>query len=381
MLDSTATLLGRLVNQRMMKTNPHSRFLLRGMRFFLGSAITVLATSALWADQIVLKNGDRVTGIIVKKEGDTLTVDSAHFGEITMPWEEVESITADTSLNVVLPGDQTVRATLQTQDGQIEVVSPDAPQDIAPDDIVALRNDAEQEAYERLLNPGVFDLWTVDGSLGLAGAQGNAETLTITTPINFARVSNTSTTTAYFNSIRSEATIDGVSEQTANAIRGGWSYNRNLTSKMFLNAFNDYEYDKFQSLDLRLVLGAGAGYHAWTGEKGFLDLVAGGAWNRESFSPDPDPSFTRKSAEAYWGNNFAYQLNSRTSLTQGFRMFNNLSNSGEYRMNFDLGATTALTDWLTWNVALSDRYLSNPVPGRKSNDILYSTGLGFSFGR
>ena len=50
-------------------------------------------------------------------------------------------------------------------------------------------------------------------------------------------------------------------------------------------------------------------------------------------------------------------------------------------MNFDLGATTALTDWLTWNVALSDRYLSNPVPGRKANDVLYSTGLGFSFGR
>jgi putative salt-induced outer membrane protein YdiY len=340
----------------------------------------MLAVGALWADQVVLKNGDRVTGSIVKKDGNTLTVNSAHFGEITMPWDEVASVTADTPLTVVLPGDQTVQATLQTRTGQIEVAVPGAPRTIAPADIVALRNDAEQAAYERMLNPGVFDLWTVDGSLGIAGAQGNAETLTITTPINFARASNTSTTTAYFNSIRSEATVDGVNSQTANAVRGGWGYNRNLSSKAFLNVFNDYEYDKFQSLDLRLVLGAGAGYHAWAGEKGFLDVVAGGAWNRESFSPDPDPSFTRNSAEAYWGNNFSYKLNSRTSLTQGFRMFNNLSNSGEYRMNFDLGATTALTEWLSWNVALSDRYLSNPVPGRKANDILYSTGLGFSFG-
>jgi hypothetical protein len=50
-------------------------------------------------------------------------------------------------------------------------------------------------------------------------------------------------------------------------------------------------------------------------------------------------------------------------------------------MNFDVGATMKLTNWLNWNVALSDRYLSNPVPGRKKNDFLYSTGFGFTFAR
>jgi putative salt-induced outer membrane protein len=365
----------------MTKRNLGSPFLLKCIRGALFTAIAVLAVATLRADQVVLKNGDRVTGSIVKKDGNALTIDSSHFGIITMPWDEVESVTADTPLNVVLSGDQTVRATLQTRAGQIEVAVPDAPRSIAAAELVALRNDAEQEAYERLLRPGLLDLWTVDGSLGFAGAKGNAETGTLTTPINFARVSNTSATTAYFNSIRSTATIDGVSSQTANAVRGGWGYSRDLTSRMFLNTFNDYEYDKFQSLDLRVVLGTGVGYHVWQSDKGWLDVVGGGAWNRETFSPDPDPSFTRNSAEAYWGNNLGFKLNSRTSLTQGFRMFNNLSNSGEYRMNFDLGATTALTDWLNWNVALSDRYLSNPAPGRKTNDVLYSTGLGFSFGR
>jgi hypothetical protein len=48
-------------------------------------------------------------------------------------------------------------------------------------------------------------------------------------------------------------------------------------------------------------------------------------------------------------------------------------------MNFDTGATTVLFRWLTWNIALSDRYLTNPAPGRKSNDFLYSTGFGFTF--
>ena len=46
----------------------------------------------MMADQVVMKNGDRVTGAIVKKDGATLTIASALFGTIIMPWEQVESI-------------------------------------------------------------------------------------------------------------------------------------------------------------------------------------------------------------------------------------------------------------------------------------------------
>ncbi len=347
-------------------------FLLSFLLLFLGAA---------WADQVVLKDGDRITGDIVKKDGQTVTMKSKNFGTVTFKWDDVATIRTDQPLNVALPHDRTVKGNLQTQDGRIQVVTPEGPQNVAPSEIEALRNDTEQRTYERLLHPGLLDLWTVTGSLNIAGTKGNAGTSTLTTPINFVRASNTSRTTAYFNSIRSTATVDGVSEQTAKAVRGGWGYDRNITSRLFVNAFNDYEYDAFQSLDLRVVLGAGLGYQVWKGESGRLAFVGGGAWNREKFDPADSDAFTRSSAEAYWGNDFNYKLSGRTDLVQSFRMFHNLSNSGEYRMNFDVGATTQLTKWLNWNVAVSDRYLSNPVPGRKSNDLLYTTGLGFTFAR
>jgi putative salt-induced outer membrane protein YdiY len=253
---------------------------------------------------------------------------------------------------------------------------------VSPSDIVALRSEAEQRAYERFLHPGLLDLWVVTGSLNLAGSKGNATTSTLITPFNFVRASNASRTTAYFNSIRSTATINGISAKTAQAVRGGWAYNRNITKKLFFSGFNDYEYDRFQALDLRVVLGGGLGYSLWTGENGRFAVLGGFAWNRESFSPAaPIAPFTRNSAEAYWGNDFNYKLNTRPTVVQSFRMFNNLSNTGEYRVNFDAGATTVLFKWLTWNIALSDRYLTNPAPGRKSNDFLYSTGFGFAFAR
>jgi hypothetical protein len=112
-----------------------------------------------------------------------------------------------------------------------------------------------------------------------------------------------------------------------------------------------------------------------------LALAAGGDWNRARFSPASSPYFIRKSAEAYWGDDFNYKLGPRTSLVEGFRMFNDLTNAGEYRVNFDLNVVTGLTKWLNWNVSLSDRNLSAPAPGRKNNDLLYTTGLGFTFAR
>lgn len=343
--------------------------------------LLLLSNATAWADQVAMKNGDRVTGEIIKKDGESLQIKSAHFGTITLPWAEVESVNAEKPLNVVLLDGETLKATLTTTDGKVAVQAPGATQTVPPAEVVALRDDAEQAKYERFLHPGLLDLWTITGGLNLAGAKGNAETLTMTTPIVFSRISNSSKTSAYFNSIRSSATIDGNNEQTAQAVRGGWGYDRDVNKKLFVNIFNDYEYDKFQSLDLRTVFGGGLGYNLWKGERGALSLVGGGAWNREKFDPAPDPTFVRNSAEAYWGNDLAYKMNSRTSLTQSFRMFNNLSETGEYRMNFDTGINTSLTKWLVWNISLSDRYLSDAVPGRKANDLLYSTGLGFTFAR
>ncbi|MGE0405992.1 MAG: DUF481 domain-containing protein [Candidatus Korobacteraceae bacterium] len=349
-------------------------------------SLTVVALAFLpsipgWCDQIELKDGDRVTGSIVKKDGKAVTVDSKNFGMVTVQWDAIASIQTDKPLTVVLKNKRTVVATLHSEEGRIRVAAVEEPQLVAAQDIVSLRNSAEQSLYEQYLDPGLLELWSITGSLNLAGTRGNADTSTLTTPVNFLRASNTSRTTAHFTSIRSTASVDGVSSSTARAIRGGWGFSRNLTRKVLLNSFNDYEYDQFQGLDLRVVLGGGMGYEFWSGEGGRFSLLAGNNWNREAFSPVDTPSFVRNSVEAYWGNEFNFKLNSRTTLVQSFRMFNNLSNTGEYRVNFDVGSTTHLTKWLTWNASVSERFLSNPVQGRRNNDLLYTTGLGFTFSR
>lgn len=312
----------------------------------------------------------------MKKDGKALTIKSDHFGVVTLPWDQVATVNADQTLNVVTADGKTVQSKLATKGDKVEVAS----QTVAPADIVAIRDSAEEAAYQRFLHPGFTDLWAFSGTIGWAGTSGNAKTNTFTTPVNAVRASKTSRTNVYFNSIRASATINNASAATAQAVRGGWGYSRNLTKRLSAQTFNDWEFDKFQNLDLRIVLGGGLGYAAWQNERGRLDLVGGMAWNREKFDPvRPRLPFTRNAAEAYYGNDFVYKVGTRTNLYQNFRMFTNVQNSSQYRTNFDVGATTQLTKWLTWNIAFSDRFLNIPAPGRKKNDLLYTTGFGFAF--
>jgi putative salt-induced outer membrane protein YdiY len=248
---------------------------------------------------------------------------------------------------------------------------------VAPAEITAIRDADEQHDYERMLAPRLLDLWAGNASLGLAGATGNARTSTFTVGVVAARATHTDKTTLSFGVIKSSALAGGKNQQTANAVRGGVAYDHNAGSRLFVNVFNDYEFDRFQNLDLRFVLGGGAGFHAMKKERTRLDLLGGIDFNRSSYST---PLIT-KSAEFYWGDEFSYKLSGATSLAQTFRMFNDLSHTGDYRMNGDIGVSTKVAKWLTWNLALSDRYLSHPAPGRKTNDFLYTTGLGISFAR
>ena len=344
--------------------------------------VFALASTVALADQVVMKNGDRVTGAIIKKDGATLTIKTVHFGTVTLPWDQVDSVKADTPLTVVLPNDKSVEGTISSSGDKIVVAEKATAESVAPKDIVALRNADEQKAYLRMLKPRWLDLWLISGNIGIAGTSGNATTKTFTTPVNLVRATRNDKTTMYFNFIKSSATFGGVSADTAQAVRGGLSYSRDLRPKIFATVFNDYEYDRFQNLDLRAVLGGGLGWHAWKAERGFLDVVGGGAYNHESFGQSGGAAaFTRNTAEVYWGDDAGFKLNKRIGFTQSYRMFNNLTNTGNYRVNFDIGVSASLAKYFTWNAALSDRYLSNPASGRKNNDFLYSTGFGFTFTR
>ena len=338
----------------------------------LCAALLLLATTSLFADQIILKNGDRITGTVVSKDGANLVIQSDLFGVVTTAWDKVESVQGTAPVYVTSKEGKTTECTVSVAKGVLEVGG----QKLPAADITAIRNAEEQKAFERLQAPGWGQLWAGTGTVGWAGSAGNAKTLTFTSGVKATRATSHDKTTVYFNSIKASALISGKSAGTAEAVRGGLGYDHNFSPRLFVSTFNDYEYDKFQNLDLRFVAGGGFGFHARNTKRMKLDVIGGGDFNHSAFA-----TFTRKSAEAYFGNDYEFKLNSATTMFQSARMFNDLTNTGQYRVNFDSGASVKISKWLNWNLSISDRYLNTPAPGRKSNDILYTTGFGLSFAR
>ncbi len=330
----------------------------------------------MFADQITLKNGDVVSGQIIKKDGDNLTIKNEFMGEVTMPWSAVTSVKSDNPLYVKLPSGKQVNGKLSTEGKEVEVTTPAATETAPIGQVATIRNAAEEEKYEKLQSPTWFDLWAGYFDLGFSVARGNSHTDTLTTAFNATRATNNDKTVLFLNQIYSTGTIGGFTGPTADAVHGGVSYDHNINKRWFWELLNTDEYDTFQDLNFRFVGGGGLGYHAINTDRTTLDLLFGGDYSHSSFTG----GITRNLGEVNAGDSFSHKITGVTSVTQSLLFFEAPS-TGEYRLLLNAGAATTIHKWLSWQVSVTDSYLSNPVFGRKSNDILLTTGLRATFAR
>lgn len=363
------------------------------IRSLLVGVCLSVCVSAARGDQVTLKNGDRLTGTIVKSDAKMLLIMADLAGEVHIRWDAVTSIVSSQTLHLALKDGQTLVGTVTTADDKFEVVTKDAGTVTTPKDaVMEVRDDAEQKAYddqmERLRHPHLTDFWSGVLDTGLSLTRGNSDSLTYSLSGKAARVTERDKISVYSTAIYTNSTVNGVNATTAHAIRGGVRGDLNVSDKLFVFGFTDFEYDQFQDLDLRNVLGGGLGYHALKTKSTTLDLFAGGSYDQDFFgavaataTTPATPAITRKTGEAVLGETFNTKLNNRTTLTEQFSFYPNVSDTGTYRFQFDTTAATKLKNWLSWQVTYSDRYLSDPLAGFKKNDLLLSTGVRLTFGK
>ena len=345
-------------------------------------AFPLFAFSALGADQIAMKNGDHLTGTIVKFDGTALTLKSDYAGDLAFKWEAVAGVTSAQPLNIGLKDGQVVVGTVTTKDDQIAVQTTDTGTVSAPiASITYIRSKDEEAAFEaneaRYKNPRFIDLWAGTVALGYAKATGNSKTTNLNINANAVRATTRDKTTVYFTTLYATSTVSNKAATTANAQRGGFNYEFNLTPKFFVFGGSDFEADQFQALDLRFTPGGGFGYHAIKNERSSFDVFGGGSLDKEYYSNNVNKSF----GEAQLGEEYLYKLSKVTTLHEKVTLYPNLSDTGELRVNFDASSDTKLRKWLAWQVSISDRYVSNPLPGFQKNDLIITTGVNLTFAK
>ena len=118
------------------------------------------------ADQIVLKNGDRLTGTIVKSDGKTIVLKSDMVGEVSIALDNVETVTADKPLYVTLNDGRTVSGLVTAKNSQFEIKSNSGTVAVERSAVAVVRSEAEQRAYESTLNPGLLEQWNGGADVG-----------------------------------------------------------------------------------------------------------------------------------------------------------------------------------------------------------------------
>lgn len=341
--------------------------------------LLLLLPGQAYADLITLKNGDRVTGKIVKTDGDKLVVNTDLLGNVSVDLAAISNITTDQPLYVTLADGRTVSGLLFASSDRAELRPANA-NAISMDRaaIRTIRSEAEYVAYQDSLDPGLLEGWSGGADVGFALTSGNSDTTNLAVGLAAERVTTNDKTTLYAASVYSRDSTDGESRTTANTVRGGVRYDRDISRKWFAYGFTDLEHNGLQDLTLRFVLGGGLGYHLIRNERTELDLLGGLAWNREYFQGDFND---RSSAEAQVGQTLSHRFSSRVSLKEQLFIFPNLTNGGEYRINFDASLVTDISRRIGWQVTVSDRYLSNPPFGLEKNDLLLTTGLKIKLGK
>jgi len=365
-----------------------------------GAFVLLLSVFAARADQVVLKNGDHLTGKIVAGDGKTLLLKSEFAGDVTIQWDAITDIESTDNINITLKDGTRLSGKVTTQDGKFVVAGAPAaatPSVAAKEAIVAVRNDAEQHDFdveaEKMAHPRFNYFWRGTVDTGLALTRGNSETANFTLAAKAIRETPRDKLTVYGDYIFANNGSVPPSVTTANALDAGLRGDLNIHPRLFVFAFTDFQTNQLQHLDLRSVFGGGFGYHLIKAPNTTFDIFGGISYDRDSFgayalaNPAPPPvlllipSSIQNSAEVVIGEEFDTKLSKRTTLAERFSFYPNLSHTGDYRFQLDSTISTQMKKWLSWQATFSDRYISYPPPGLKANDLLLSTGLRVIWGK
>jgi putative salt-induced outer membrane protein YdiY len=361
-------------------------------KYALFLLITLFSLPQLFAaDQVTLKNGDRLTGKVVKGDGKSIVLHTDAAGDVTIQFSAIQEIKTDQELHVSIKGGKTVIGPVTSTDGKLEVATKTSGTvETAPADVTLIRNDAEQAAYEKSLHPGLEHGWTGGANVGFSIARGNSETENVAIGINAVHASLSDKITLYVNSVDTKNDL-ATPTTVADLITAGLRYDHNIGSRAFVFGAGDFTSNALQFLDLRQVYSGGFGYHAIKSGRTTLDFLGGLNYTHETYSngnevtpPTVPPTFvsygvTNRFAALTLGENLTQKLGKSTVVTQTWYIYPDLQQTSQYRTTFNLATVTKISKWLGWQNSFDDIFVTNPPVGTKTNDLILTTGLNFSF--
>ncbi len=327
--------------------------------FSLFSFLALVSFSS--ADEVVLKNGDRISGTIQKLVDGVLTISTKYSKEIKIDFSEIKRFKSDSLVKLGLKNGWVVKGKVQP----------------APDGMLAIRSGKGKkeamvnwEELESINEPEKEERkWTGNVNFGATHQSGNVERVTGSFGTEGALDLEKDKFAAKFLTLYAEDDGNVTTRNTS----GNVGFKHFFGSKIYgtLN-FDGYK-DRFRNLNLRYSIGPGVGYQIWDETKKKLSFEAGITY----FSDDLKTGDDKQYATARAASDFGYQITKFTRITNQFVIFPNLDSVGDYILRNEFGLKNNMGE--SWGLKLSHifDYNNNPATGIKKGDSY--TIIGFQY--
>lgn len=320
----------------------------------------LLITAHAWADEVVMSNGDRLTGTIVKMEEKVLTLQTDYGGEIKLDWGKVQHLSSHSPLKVLAPGKahDLLRDFFYGTDDVVEV------SELKTDGLIPL---AQVTAIN--LNPvRVAGTITVGGN----STSGNSSAKAFNGAARLTVIANQQRLL-----IEGKYNYGQAGDQiTARNSMASLKHDFFVSKKVFIESFGMLEKDTLQNLQLRSTIGSGLGYQFLDSSRTTLSVSAGLAYVNEHFTTAPGT----ETPSGRWSLRMEHTIwPDRVKVFHRHELFWDINEGNAVRFNADQGIRITVYKNLFFNVEYDYRLNTQPAPGRKKNDEAVIFGVGYEF--
>lgn len=336
-------------------------------RMLIGLACLALFALTTQADELVLKNGDRLTGKVVHLVDGKMAFKSDAAGAVTVNLADIQTFSSDEPVTVNLKDGTTFnQKILAAEAGRFAVAGAEnlKPQQFSVADIVSINKPIPK--------------WTGEVSVGMTSTHGNTKTETVSASANATKRTEQDRTTVSADYAKSKQrdpdTGDDVTVEDWWRAKGKYDYFFSKKGYGYLDV--RYEKDAVAELDRRVIVGVGGGYQWIESDDMNFSTEFGLASLYEKFDNQTD---SNSEMSLQLGYNFDKKLRKNIKFTHDLTYYPAIDKISDYYMTTTAGLRADFTEKLFLTLKAIFNYDATPATGRGSTDTKYFLGLGYRF--
>jgi len=334
---------------------------MKGINFVF--ATLILACASSWADTVVMKNGDLISGTVDSISSGHVLLNTDYAGHVTIKLDAIAELTTEAAFDVTAAAGES-NGQFVVADG-VQMVQTDS--GAQPIDVATVSSAGQNNLGLAAFAPE----WSSRADLAATLSNGNTDTENYS-----ALIESTFKKGNVEHGVRLQTVSEEVNEETTkDEFDLDYSYKRFLSEKWFAAGNAEYFENDIKNVDSRVTLGAGLGHQFWDNSFGSFSTDVGISYVDEEIDGEDESN-----PAVRWGldyRRFLFSKKLEVFHSQSI-LFIPDSDRGEV-LQSSSGLRFVLNSRIDAFTRIDVDHETEPAPDNSKTDVTYNVGVGVKF--